>query len=92
MTEQQQKLNEFVQRRNALAGELNELQQRLNDGTQLLYRLEGAIDGHQLVGIELPEAEAPEAPTETAAEAAEAALDELEAAPARSRRKSSASA
>jgi len=90
MTEQQQQLQQLIARRAAVIEEVNRLRAEAQSKTELVIRLEGAIEGLQLVGIELPAEAAPELPEVPAeAPAAEAPAEE---APATRRRKSAAKA
>jgi len=58
---QQQQLRELAGRRTELVGELRKLQEEAAKKQELLIRIEGALEGAALLGIELEE-EAPEAP------------------------------
>ena len=75
MTEHQLQLQQLVTRRAAVIEEVNTLRAEAQAKAELVIRLEGAIEGLQLVGIELPPAEEtiPVAEGEEAAEETEAA-------------------
>lgn len=92
MTEQQEQLQKLVERRAAVIEEVNALRAEANAKAELVIRLEGAIEGLSLVGIELPAEAAPELPEVPAAEApAEAPAEEAAPATRRHRRASAAS-
>ena len=84
MTEQQQQLQQLVERRASVIEEVNKLRAEANAKAELVIRLEGAIEGLSLVGIELPPSAAPELP-EVPAEAPAAEAPEAAATKRRTR-------
>lgn len=89
MTEQQQQLQQLVERRAAVIEEVNKLRAEANAKAELVIRLEGAIEGLSLVGIELPADAAPELP-EVPAEAPATEAEAPAAAAAKRRTRSAA--
>jgi len=62
MTEQQQKLKDLVGRRLKAVEEATKLQKELQARSELIIRLEGAIEAFSLLDITLPEEGAEEVP------------------------------
>lgn len=58
MTEQQQKLQEILNRRKELVEAVQKLQSEVQSKTELIYRLEGAIEAFALLEVKLPDPEA----------------------------------
>ena len=55
MTEQQKKLHELIERRRQVVEEATKLQKELQQRSELLMRLEGAIEAFAMLDIKLPE-------------------------------------
>ena len=55
MTEQQKKLHELVTRRQTVVEEATKLQKDLQQRSELLMRIEGAIEAFAMLDIKLPE-------------------------------------
>jgi len=58
MTEQQKKLHELVTRRQTVVEEATKLQKDLQQRSELLMRIEGAIEAFAMLDIKLPEEDA----------------------------------
>ncbi len=63
MTEQQTKLQELITRRAQVVEEATKMQKELQNKSELIMRLEGALEAFAMLGVKLPE-EGEEAPTE----------------------------
>ncbi len=64
MTKEQEVLQQFISKRLELLRTGEELRSQLQQQTELLLRVEGAIEAFGLIGIEITPAEGP-APAET---------------------------
>ena len=55
MTEQQKKLHELIERRKQVVEEATKLQKDLQQRSELIMRLEGALEAFSMLDIKLPE-------------------------------------
>lgn len=60
MTQEQEVLQQFITKRIELLRSSGELRSQLQNQTELLLRVEGAIEAFGLIGIEITPAEGPE--------------------------------
>ena len=55
MTEQQTKLQELITRRAQVVEEATKMQKELQNKSELIMRLEGALEAFAMLGVKLPE-------------------------------------
>jgi hypothetical protein len=61
MTKEQEVLQQFLTKREEVVRSIEQLRLQLQQQTELLLRIEGAIEGLGLIGIEITPAEGPAA-------------------------------